>query len=227
LQLQQLTCYWCGACCSTAPPRTAGVAEARPCVCTMDVLLLLLAALPVHLVVEPADVIVLHLLLFCTCYCTACTSRCTACWLQVPLEDDQIFLHYGEAEFVAAKAKGKSAAQAYYMPSMVSHAAAVQLWYKQQPCSSSGLAAFVLTAYLCSQQFCNATLPACLCLHICWCCWCAFLCRLTRMWLRSVPGSATTAVAGRLVMWGGLSTGLSWSHASHTHSCWTGTPLHK
>jgi hypothetical protein len=38
---------------------------------------------------------------------------------QVPLEDDQIFLHYGEAEFVAAKAKGKSAAQAYYMPSPV------------------------------------------------------------------------------------------------------------
>jgi hypothetical protein len=37
----------------------------------------------------------------------------------VPLEDDQIFLHYGEAEFVAAKAQGKSAAQAYYMPSPV------------------------------------------------------------------------------------------------------------
>ncbi|WIA12495.1 hypothetical protein OEZ85_012528 [Tetradesmus obliquus] len=36
---------------------------------------------------------------------------------QVPLEDDQIFLHYGEAEFVAAAGKGKSAAQAYYMPS--------------------------------------------------------------------------------------------------------------
>jgi hypothetical protein len=42
----------------------------------------------------------------------------------VPLEDDQIFLHYGEAEFVAAKARGKSAAQAYYMPSMVRGTAA-------------------------------------------------------------------------------------------------------
>jgi hypothetical protein len=44
----------------------------------------------------------------------------------VPLEDDQIFLHYGEAEFVAAKAKGKSAAQAYYMPSTVRGSSAEQ-----------------------------------------------------------------------------------------------------
>jgi phenylpropionate dioxygenase-like ring-hydroxylating dioxygenase large terminal subunit len=36
---------------------------------------------------------------------------------QVPLEDDQIFLHLGEEQYVAAAAKGKTAAQAYYMPS--------------------------------------------------------------------------------------------------------------
>lgn len=36
---------------------------------------------------------------------------------QVPLEDDQIFLHIGELQYVAARRQGKSAAQAYYLPS--------------------------------------------------------------------------------------------------------------
>lgn len=38
---------------------------------------------------------------------------------QVPLEDDQIFLHVGEMQYVAARQQGKSAAQAYYLPSKV------------------------------------------------------------------------------------------------------------
>ncbi len=38
---------------------------------------------------------------------------------QVPLEDDQIFLHIGEMQYVAARQQGKSAAQAYYLPSKV------------------------------------------------------------------------------------------------------------
>jgi hypothetical protein len=39
----------------------------------------------------------------------------------VPLEDDQIFLHYGEVEYVKALAQGKTAAKAYYLPSQVSN----------------------------------------------------------------------------------------------------------
>lgn len=39
--------------------------------------------------------------------------------MQVPLEDDQIFLHIGELQYVAARQQGKSAAQAYYLPSKV------------------------------------------------------------------------------------------------------------
>lgn len=41
--------------------------------------------------------------------------------MQVPLEDDQIFLHIGELQYVAARQQGKSAAQAYYLPSKVSN----------------------------------------------------------------------------------------------------------
>eukprot|EP00877_Chromochloris_zofingiensis_P009457 jgi/Chrzof1/4765/Cz14g25130.t1_PAO4[v5.2] len=36
---------------------------------------------------------------------------------QVPLEDDQIFLHLGEPEYATARAAGKTPSQAYYMPS--------------------------------------------------------------------------------------------------------------
>lgn len=39
--------------------------------------------------------------------------------VQVPLEDDQIFLHIGEMQYVAARQQGKAAAQAYYLPSKV------------------------------------------------------------------------------------------------------------
>ena len=35
---------------------------------------------------------------------------------QVPLEDDQIFLHYGEQAYLEARAAGLSVPQAYYMP---------------------------------------------------------------------------------------------------------------
>jgi hypothetical protein len=51
---------------------------------------------------------------------------------------------------------------------------------------------------------------------------CGCSCRLTRTWLRSAPGFATTAMAGLLVTWAGPSTGPSWSHASATANCWTG-----
>jgi len=44
---------------------------------------------------------------------------CVLVWLQVPLEDDQIFLHIGELQYVAARQQGKSATQAYYLPSKV------------------------------------------------------------------------------------------------------------
>jgi hypothetical protein len=40
-------------------------------------------------------------------------------FLKVPLEDDQIFLHIGELQYVTARQQGKSAAQAYYLPSKV------------------------------------------------------------------------------------------------------------
>jgi hypothetical protein len=46
---------------------------------------------------------------------------------QVPLEDDQIFLHIGELQYVAARQQGKSAAQAYYLPSKVSSVASFLL----------------------------------------------------------------------------------------------------
>ncbi|KIZ07245.1 pheophorbide a oxygenase [Monoraphidium neglectum] len=36
---------------------------------------------------------------------------------QIPLEDDQIFLHYGEEAYVKARAQGLSVGKAYYMPS--------------------------------------------------------------------------------------------------------------
>lgn len=51
------------------------------------------------------------------CNC-ACLLSCRVV-LQVPLEDDQIFLHIGELQYVAARQQGKSAAQAYYLPSKV------------------------------------------------------------------------------------------------------------
>jgi hypothetical protein len=63
-----------------------------------------------------------------TCITCACT-RLHAHYLQVPLEDDQIFLHIGELSYVAARQQGKSAAQAYYLPSKVG-----------VPCASCGVA---------------------------------------------------------------------------------------
>lgn len=68
------------------------------------------------------------------CWPRRCSSDCAGklprqahthagvgCWycVQVPLEDDQIFLHVGELQYVAARQQGKSAAQAYYLPSKV------------------------------------------------------------------------------------------------------------
>jgi hypothetical protein len=55
-------------------------------------------------------------------------------FLQVPLEDDQIFLHIGELQYVAARQQGKSAAQAYYLPSKV-----WMLLQRQQPRSAQML----------------------------------------------------------------------------------------
>ena len=37
----------------------------------------------------------------------------------IPLEDDQIFLHIGELEYLEKRSKGLSLGQAYYMPSKV------------------------------------------------------------------------------------------------------------
>ncbi|KAI8476799.1 MAG: hypothetical protein J3K34DRAFT_455631 [Monoraphidium minutum] len=48
---------------------------------------------------------------------------------QVPLEDDQIFLHYGEEAYVKARAQGLSVGKAYYMPSQAdTYVAAFRRW---------------------------------------------------------------------------------------------------
>lgn len=48
---------------------------------------------------------------------------------QVPLEDDQIFLHYGEETYVRARAKGLSIGKAYYMPTQAdTYVASFRRW---------------------------------------------------------------------------------------------------
>lgn len=55
--------------------------------------------------------------------------------VQVPLEDDQIFLHIGELQYVAARQQGKSAAQAYYLPSKV----CCYCWQQRAACPDAAL----------------------------------------------------------------------------------------
>lgn len=149
----------------------------------------------------------------------ACGSVVT---MQVPLEDDQIFLHIGELQYVAARRQGKSAAQAYYLPSKVW----CRYWQQQpRPCLDSAS----VSLHSCQQQAhmwggaLSPTLRVCVCVcgRVCGCL-CRTPCRLTRTSRLSGAGWPALVVGGRLVMSRSPTTWNRSVHGSQGSSCLTG-----